>query len=61
MQAAALQHLSGLFGSGDGAMVLEYGTHFALKVGGGIRSKIKSGGSVGRPKSSGPLVAAAAR
>ena len=35
MQAAALQHLSGLFGSGDGAMVLEYGTHFALKVGGG--------------------------
>ena len=35
MQAAALQHLSGLFGSGDGAMVLECGTHFALKVGGG--------------------------
>ena len=35
MQAAALQHLSGLFGSGDGVMVLEYGAHFALKVGGG--------------------------
>ena len=35
MQTAALQHLSGLFGSGDDVMVLEYGTHFALKVGGG--------------------------
>jgi hypothetical protein len=35
VQAAALQHLSGLFESGDGAMVLEYGTHFALEVGGG--------------------------
>ena len=35
MQAAALQHQSGLFGSGDCGMVLEYGAHFALKVGGG--------------------------
>ena len=55
MQAAALQHLSGLFGSGDGVMVLEYGTHFALKVGGG---KWWLGRATQIPS---PLVAAAAR
>ena len=33
--AAALQHLRGLHGSSSGVLMLEHGTHFALKVQGG--------------------------